>query len=286
MKLLLHSQTDKKVESFIAHPSHGLALVGEEGAGKGYLASVVASKLLGVPLEKLSSNPYVMHLESQNFAVGIENIRELQKFLSLTVPGAGKIRRVIILEYLDLLGHEGQNALLKTLEEPPEDTVLIVTFAKADRVLPTLHSRLQTIKVLPVDQTAANTFYGGKDVQKPFLVSAGNVGLLSAMLGEDEQHKLVTGIGEAKRLLRMTRYERMLEVDKLTKSKTMEITVLLDGLYRLLEASYRQQLSKSVPAKSELKKTHMRMKLVQEATRDIDAKVSAKLVVSRLFFSL
>lgn len=285
MKLLLHTQTNKKVESYLANPGHGLALAGEEGAGKGYLAVYLASSLLDAQVDKIESNPYVMHLKAQQAGVGIEQIRELQKFLTLTVPGERKIRRVVIVEYLDQLGHEAQNALLKTLEEPPEDTALIVTFAKADRVLPTLHSRLQSINVLPVDPASASEYFKDKDINKQFLVSGGNVGLLSAMVEGDQEHVLVSGIDEAKRLLRMSRYERMLEVDKLSKSKNIEIPTLLDGLYRLLEAGYKQQLSKSI-AKSEHIKMHRRMELVQEAICDIDAKVSTKLVISRLFYSL
>ena len=62
-------------------------------------------------------------------------------------------RKVAILDDADYLNEEGANCLLKTLEEPPSGTVILLIGSSEQRQLPTIRSRCQTIRVgpLPVD---------------------------------------------------------------------------------------------------------------------------------------
>ena len=55
-------------------------------------------------------------------SIAIEQIRALISFFQLKVPGKTKIKRVAIIQDADRMGLEAQNALLKALEEPPEDS--------------------------------------------------------------------------------------------------------------------------------------------------------------------
>lgn len=59
-------------------------------------------------------------------------------------------RKVAIIDDADLLGEEGANALLKTLEEPPPRSVLILIGTSADSQLPTIRSRAQIIRFRPL----------------------------------------------------------------------------------------------------------------------------------------
>jgi len=60
-------------------------------------------------------------------------------------------RRVAIIEDADDLNEEGANALLKTLEEPPPRSVMILIGTSPDRQLPTIRSRAQLIRFKPLD---------------------------------------------------------------------------------------------------------------------------------------
>lgn len=82
----------------------------------------------------------------------------------------------------------------------------------------------------------------------------------------------------------MTRYNRLAQVDALVKDKEISPSNLLDGLYRLVDASYRQ----SVKSKSnhDLKASAGRLALIEKACDDLDHNVQAKLVLSRLFLEL
>jgi DNA polymerase-3 subunit delta' len=65
-----------------------------------------------------------------------------------SVLGAGK---VFIIDEAELLDADGQNALLKTLEEPPPHTTIILVASHEDRLLPTIRSRCQRVPCGPLD---------------------------------------------------------------------------------------------------------------------------------------
>lgn len=63
-------------------------------------------------------------------------------------PARGK-RRVAVVDDADLLGEEAANSLLKTLEEPPPGSVLILIGTSPERQLPTIRSRCQVVRFRP-----------------------------------------------------------------------------------------------------------------------------------------
>jgi DNA polymerase-3 subunit delta' len=60
-------------------------------------------------------------------------------------------RRVAVIDDADYLNEEGANCLLKTLEEPPPRSLLILVGASLERQLPTIRSRCQTVRFAPLD---------------------------------------------------------------------------------------------------------------------------------------
>lgn len=75
----------------------------------------------------------------------IETIREAQKILQL-VPVSGKLQAFIV-ENIDKFKIPAQQALLKTLEEPPKNTIVIIEANNQDQILPTILSRSQLIYI-------------------------------------------------------------------------------------------------------------------------------------------
>lgn len=61
-------------------------------------------------------------------------------------------RKVAVIDDADYLNVEGANSLLKTLEEPPANSVLILVGTSADRQLPTIRSRAQLIRFRPLEE--------------------------------------------------------------------------------------------------------------------------------------
>jgi len=84
----------------------------------------------------------------RNSEIKIEQIRQLQRQISLSPFCAP--RKVIIIDEADRMSLEAANCLLKTLEEPPQKSLLILISSNSQRILPTIVSRCQLIKFLPV----------------------------------------------------------------------------------------------------------------------------------------
>jgi DNA polymerase III delta prime subunit len=288
MTFIAHEHTKREVLQFIEHPAHALEIQGAEGAGKGFVALSLAAELLSLGSASLAENhPYIHVLNVRDNKAGINDVRELQKKLTLSVPGNSNIRRVVIIEHFDDLGHEAQNAMLKTLEEPPQQTVLLLTVNRNDQVLNTIHSRTNHITVRPISvglaMSTLSEKYAKSEIENAYRISNGDVGLLHALL-DDANHPLKQAIGAAKQLLTVSRYDRLARVDVLVKDKEINVAYLLNALYRIMDASKQMLILKQDSPK--IRQSYERLKLLQQAIRDLDEGVSAKLVLSRLFFQL
>lgn len=228
--LLLHPNTREQLKNFLAAPTHALMLVGPTGSGKQTLALALAERLLQLSPETFAVHPYTMLITSEDGkSIGIEAVRQLEKFLALKVPGSLAHDRVIIIKDGHLLSIEAQNALLKMLEEPPQGTIFIITVSHSQAVLPTIRSRAQTIPVSQVEKPAVVDHFGkqgidAKLIVQAYAISGGLPGLMHALL-HNEEHPLLLATDTARQLLSQSSYERLLLVDQLAKQKGLALDI-------------------------------------------------------------
>src|SRR5262249_51997633 len=95
-------------------------------------------------------------------------------------------RKVAIVDGADALNEHGQNALLKTLEEPPGASVLLLVVGRSSLLLPTVRSRCQQVRLAPLSADDMARFlqrHGVSREQAPVLVarSAGSPGRALAL---------------------------------------------------------------------------------------------------------
>lgn len=89
--------------------------------------------------------------------IKIEQARDILQFLSLQKLGRA---RVVIIDQGHLLNQQAGNALLKSLEEPPEGTYFIVVTSLAAGVLATIRSRSQLVRFKPLSNEELRTLLG------------------------------------------------------------------------------------------------------------------------------
>jgi DNA polymerase III subunit delta' len=133
------------LEAAVAAPAHAYLLSGPSGSGKRVYADRFAAALLQSPPHRIESrtHPDLFVLEPEGQGILIEGARRLRRDLHLRPFEAD--RRVYLILEAHLLRDESANALLKSLEEPPDYGVFVLLSDHAERMLPTIRSRVQTI---------------------------------------------------------------------------------------------------------------------------------------------
>jgi len=96
------------------------------------------------------SHPDFIVIEPEGAAIKINQVRELKKNLAFP-PFEAKIRVALLCE-IHTMRREAANSLLKTLEEPPAQTMIVLTADEAGGILPTILSRCQTVPFFPLPQ--------------------------------------------------------------------------------------------------------------------------------------
>ncbi|MDO4612175.1 MAG: DNA polymerase III subunit gamma/tau [Candidatus Saccharibacteria bacterium] len=121
--------------------SHAYLFIGPRGTGKTSVARIFAHEVNDFPYEIEDDYVDIIEIDGASNR-GIDNIRELREKAAIA-PTTGKYK-VYIIDEVHMLTKEAFNALLKTLEEPPEHVIFIMATTDAYKVPVTITSRAQT----------------------------------------------------------------------------------------------------------------------------------------------
>jgi DNA polymerase-3 subunit delta' len=226
--LSLNPSTKVQLDNYLKTPNHGLMLLGSSGMGKFSLAVAIAEQLLGIEDFLRYPQGRILKTPEDKKLIPVELAREIVTFMSLKVAGNRDIDRVVIIQDAQELSLSAQNALLKTLEEPPKGSVLILTANSEQNLLPTVKSRMQRITVQKPSKSDLRSSFkalSDKDFDKFYAISAGLPGLMSA-LSAKEDHPLIEATSIARKILVSSTYERLGLVDQLSKDKELVINCL------------------------------------------------------------
>lgn len=122
---------------------HAYLFVGPRGCGKTSVARILAHQINGFKYELEDDYLDIIEIDAAS-NTGVDNIRELRE-RAVVAPVEGKYK-VYIIDEVHMLSKSAFNALLKTLEEPPEHVVFIMATTNFEKVPATIVSRCQTFQ--------------------------------------------------------------------------------------------------------------------------------------------
>ena len=164
----------------------------------------------------------VVQAEQAGGTLKVEQVRELQHSLSLA-PYEGRYRVALLLRFEEAHA-SAANALLKTLEEPAPQVVLVLTAESAESLLPTVVSRCEVLRLRPLGldnlQAGLQTAWGLETERAKLLahLSSGRPGFaLHLHENPDEMEQRQGRLEDLYRLLSANRVKRFAYIEPLTK---------------------------------------------------------------------
>ncbi|SNZ06576.1 DNA polymerase-3 subunit delta' [Persephonella hydrogeniphila] len=191
MKIIGHEDTKKIIRLFLDknYSSYSFLFEGKDCIGKKLVALLTAKAFLCEKnygfgcgecdscrlsdntisniYQKTELNPHPDILViSPDREIKIDQIRKITDFLKL------KGKKVAIIEKAEKMNVEASNALLKTLEEPPENSMIILTTSNLNALLPTIISRCKKIRFKPLKKEEIQQILSLKGVEEKNIKTA------------------------------------------------------------------------------------------------------------------
>lgn len=229
-ELLISPATKSALLQMAASPSHAISLVAPSGFGKLALAHWLAAEILGLKLSGLDSYAY-LSITVPDAKVGyVEQIRQLEEFFKLKTPGTRQIRRIAIIDHADILSASAQSALLKTLEEPPSDSVIILTINSESAVLPTVLSRLQSLRLCPPARLDMYDYFAdfkqsNADFDKILMLGDGLPGRIKLLLSGEGDQDWREDMDLARQIISSSTFVRLGLIDTVAKDSGRALNI-------------------------------------------------------------
>lgn len=190
-------------------------------------------------------HPDLLLLTPQGEYLGIDQIRKAQQMLQFKPFEA--LWKGVIVEEANRLTEEAANAFLKTLEEPPPWTLIILLVSSAESLLPTVRSRCQKIRFLPLSEREVAEVLkrmGITDIPEEALITGSPGKALKLGVGESKGYLAAALNGDEREVLRVAEEmgqnkERALAfLDYLlleVKNMAFQSVPLRDSFWKILE---------------------------------------------------
>jgi len=227
-KPLFHPNTAKTLAQLRVRLPQSLLLSGPRGVG-------ITTAALWLGEGHISDVLYPTDTKGERAESGTLSVETIRKLYGQTRTQTST-RRIIIIDSADRMSPGAAAAFLKLLEEPSPNTYFILTSHQPQRLLPTIRSRVQHVKIQPLQQDQMDLLIVSLDIDNPTkkaqlaFIAPGLPAELSRLASDEAYFQARAGVmGDARDLLQADPYQKLLIVHKYRQDRT--------GCLRLIDAA-------------------------------------------------
>ena len=177
--------------------SHAHLIAGEDGVGKGKLANILAKFILNGYLDREYVD--IINYSSEKSSFGVDDVRDIIE--EVYKKPFEKDKKVIIIHEGTKLTIQAQNALLKTIEEPPKGVYIIILCESLELILYTIKSRCEIYKLKPLTKSELYEYikikkfnYDENEIKSAIAFSEGVPGRIDRYFNDDKLRELRNNI--------------------------------------------------------------------------------------------
>ncbi|MCA9345910.1 hypothetical protein KC960_00260 [Candidatus Saccharibacteria bacterium] len=241
--MIFNPKTKKLLDAYVNNPSSTVLLTGDDNLfdwPEEYLINSLLSK-------EYRNNKVVIEPNEKN-TIGIDQIRTLKMNLSTKVSAKNGFGRVTIIKDIEKCTLEAQNSLLKLVEEP-NDNNLIILESVDTKVLTTILSRCQKIPILPLTKSqcanlANERNFTEKEIEFYYFISGGNSTNFIKMVDNKLDDQIIKDYNVAKTFL-TTKTDSRLQLSKDYDTKD-KIYVLIDNIQKIAKLALKSNLKNKI----------------------------------------
>ncbi|HUY53459.1 MAG TPA: hypothetical protein VMV24_02700 [Candidatus Dormibacteraeota bacterium] len=222
--MLISQNTKRQIDLFLVNPSNSLVIESPvRGAGI-EISYQLIRKLLKLPDDYVVENSqHFYKIEKDNNTVQIDSIRDLIKQFKLKSLNNKVINRIGLVNDAHLMSEESQNSILKLLEEPPSDTVIILLTRSLALLKSTILSRSAVIKITKPSYSEFIQFYSknseNSDLKNKFDLTDGNSDFYIEYLNNEVDISKSEDIILIKKFLSSNKLDRLLMINDFCTNK-------------------------------------------------------------------
>lgn len=233
---VVHPSVLHLFDAYRNDPPHALLITGPAGIG----ASTIAMKLAGMisknPIRILPEKDEQVDLEKGTITVGI--IRRLYE----QTRSRQAHKQVYVIDYAERMASQAQNAFLKLLEEPNQTTLFILVTHEPQKLLPTIHSRVQKLDLPLITREQSEELLKNLDISDAtkraqlLYMAEGLPAELTRLVQDDEYFaKGAQLVRDARELLQGNSYSKLIIAHKYKDDRAMTLK-LIDIAIRMLKS--------------------------------------------------
>lgn len=272
--------------------SHAHLIAGEDGVGKGKLANILAKFILNGYLDREYVD--IINYSSEKSSFGVDDVRDIIE--EVYKKPFEKDKKVIIIHEGNKLTIQAQNALLKTIEEPPKGVYIIILCESLELILDTIKSRCEIYKLKPLTKSELYEYikikkfnYDENEIKSAIAFSEGVPGRIDRYFNDDKLRELRNNIVILIKNLNKNDLEAILQQEesfsnlKNDKEEVLNIFVLfirdilinkeIENEEFIINSDKLEDI-KELTKEMSFKKLNNMIKTIEEARRNIKSNVS------------